>query len=61
MQSAFHICAFYIRGFSQLRIENIWKKQIPERSKKQNLNLPGNSLHSIYIVFTTSYIAFTLY
>ena len=32
------------------------KKKIPESSKKQNLNL-----HTIYIVFTIIYIAFTLY
>ena len=43
-----------------------WKysgKKIPESSKKQKLNLPraSNYLHSIYIEFTTIYIAFTLY
>ena len=39
------------------------KKKMPENSKKQNLHLPysSNDLHSIYIVFTTIYIAFTLY
>ena len=38
-------------------------KKIPESSMKQNSNLlyTGNYLHSIYIVFTTIYIAFTLY
>ena len=42
--------------------QNIQKK-IPESSKKQNLNLlhASNYLHSIYIVFTTTYLAFTLY
>ena len=42
--------------------QNIQKK-IPESSKKKNLNLlhASNYLHSIYIVFTTTYIAFTLY
>ena len=42
--------------FNQLLIENIQEKEnIPESSKKQNLNLlhAGNYLHSIYIVFTT--------
>ena len=31
--------------------------------QKQNINLPltNNYLYSIYIVFTTTYIAFTLY
>ena len=43
------------------QIENIWKK-IPESPKKQTLNsCKGNYLHIIYIVFTTIYIAFTLY
>ena len=39
------------------------EKNFPEGSKAQNLNLShaGNYLHSIYIVFTTIYIAFTLY
>ena len=43
-----------------------WKyseKKIPECSKKHNLNFlhTDNYLHSIYIVFTTIYIAFTVY
>ena len=40
----------------------IFEKKFPESSKKQNLNLAnaGNYFHSIYIVFTTTYIAFTL-
>ena len=39
------------------------KQKIPESSKMQNLNLPhaGNYLCSVYIVFTTIYIAFTLH
>ena len=39
----------------------ISRKKIPESSKKQNLNLPhsGNYSHSIYLVFTIIYIAFT--
>ena len=42
--------------------ENL-KKKVPEKSKKQNLNLPpiANYSHSIYIVFKTIYIAFILY
>ena len=46
--------------FNQLWIENIQEKEnIPESSKKQNLNLlhAGNYLHIIYIVFTTIHIA----
>ena len=37
--------------------------KIPESSKKQNLQLQytGKYLHNIYIVFTNTYIAFTLY
>lgn len=40
----------------------IFEKKFPESSKKQNLNLAnaGNYIHSIYIVFTTTYMAFTL-
>ena len=62
VQAAFHICGFHIQGFNQLQIEKYLKK-IPETSKKQNLNFSftGNYLHSIYIVFTTTYIEFTLY
>ena len=38
------------------------KKKILECSKKQNFDLPyTDDLHSIYIVFMTIYIAFTLY
>ena len=39
------------------------EKHFPESSKEQNLNLlpTSNYLPSIYIVFTTTYIAFTLY
>ena len=38
-------------------------KDIPESSKKQNLNMPhtGSYLDSICIVFTTIYIAFRTY
>ena len=41
----------------------ILKNKSPESSKKLNLNLLhfGNYLHSIYIIFTIIYIAFTLY
>ena len=37
--------------------------KIPENSKKQKFQLQytGKYLHSIYIVFTNTYIAFTLY
>ena len=44
-------------------IKNIWGERIGQSSKKAKLEFavhPGNSLHSIYIVFTTIYIAFTL-
>ena len=36
----------------------IFGKKVPESSKKQNLNLlcTGDYLHSIYIVFTATYI-----
>ena len=62
MQLALHICRFGIPVFNQQQIKNI-RKKISGSSKKQNFNLPhaGNYLHSIYIVFTTIYIAFTLY
>ena len=42
----------------QLQMKNIGE-MIPENSKKHKLNLPswGNYLHSVYIVFTTIYIA----
>ena len=41
----------------------ILKNKSPESSQKLNLNLlhSGNYLHSIYIIFTIIYIAFTLY
>ena len=49
--------------FNQPWIKNIQEKKNLKNSKKQNLNLPyaNNYLHSIYIVFTTIYIEFTLY
>ena len=39
-----------------------YQKKIPESFKEQILNLPraGNYLHIIYIVFTATYIEFTL-
>lgn len=38
------------------------RKNIPESSKKRNLNLlHWHYLHSIYIVVVTIYIAFTVY
>ena len=39
------------------------KKKIRMALQKQNINLPltNKYLYSIYIVFTTTYIAFTLY
>ena len=39
------------------------QNKIPESSKKPDLNLPcaSNCLLSIYIVFTTLYLDFTLY
>ena len=47
VQSILHIHRFYIPGFNQLVIKNLWKK-IPEISKKQNLNMSqaSNYLHS---------------
>ena len=47
---ALRILGFYIHGFNQSRMENIWKK-IPKISRKQNMDLPhaGNYLHSVYI------------
>ena len=42
VQLALHIHGFWILGFNQLWIKNIWKK-IPEISKKQNLNLLHDS------------------
>ena len=55
-QSALGICEF-----NQVQIKK--EEENPESSKKQNLNLlfAGNYLHNIYIVFTSIYIAFTLY
>ena len=52
---------FLIHEFNQPQIENNFTK-ILESYRKQSLNLPhtGNYLHKIYIVFTTTYIAFTL-
>ena len=49
----FHICGFN-HGSKKFFL-------IPESFKKQNLNLPQaiNYLQSIYIVFTTIYMAFT--
>ena len=39
-----------------------YSEKIPESSKKQNLNLCCyNCLHSVYIVFTMIYVAFTFY
>ena len=59
---AFSVCGFHIHGFNQPWIKKYFFKN-PESSKKPNLNLPhaSNYLHSIYIVFTTIYISFTLY
>ena len=47
----FHICRF-----NPPWIKSCVFFKFPESSKKQNLNLqcPGNSLHSIYIVLTTN-------
>ena len=62
-QSSLHMDVFHIPRFSQPQIKNMQGKKIQENSKKQNMNLLhiGNYLHSVYIVFTTIYIAFTLY
>ena len=52
VQLALWIRGFHIRRLNQPQIENIWKKKIPESSKKQNLNFlhSSNYLHSIHIV-----------
>ena len=44
-------------------VSKIFRKKIPERFQKPNLNLSHtiSYLYTIYIVFTTSYIAFTLF
>ena len=49
------ISGFHIGRFNQVRIENIWKK-----FQKAKLEFANNYLHSIYIVFATSYITFTV-
>ena len=61
LQSAHHIHGICTLRFNQPQIKIILKN--PESSKKQDLNLPhtSNYLHSIYIIFTTIYIAFTLF
>ena len=59
VQSASHIFGFCTQG----KYLGKKKNKTPESYKKQNLNLlcADNFLHSIYIVFTTIYITFTLY
>ena len=61
IQSVLRVRGFHICRFNQPQMENNQKKDFPESSKKQSLNLPctGNYLHNI--VFTTIYTAFTLY
>lgn len=55
------ICVFHICRFNLLCIKNI-KQKNPEVSKMQNLICYlSNYLHSTYTVFTTIYIACTLY
>ena len=51
------ICGLHVHGFNQLQIKKIEKKNTPESSKKQNLNLPliGNYIHKIYIIFKITY------
>ena len=50
VSSTIHVYVLHICGLNQLQIKNIWEKT----SKKQNLN-------SVYTVFTTIYVVFTLY
>ena len=59
IQSALYILSFH--RFDQQRIENIHVKNNPKSSRKQNFCCIRNYLHSIYIIFTIIYIAFTPY
>ena len=54
---------FHIHRFNQPENENIWGKKNSRKFQKAKLNLPhtSNYLYRIYIVFTTIYMAFTLY
>ena len=60
IQLASCICGFYICAFNQQQIENIQKKNFSRKFQEYNSNSPcsNNNLHSIYIAFTTIYIAF---
>ena len=51
INTALHICEFYICISNQPQIKDIWKK-IPESSQKQNWNFPytSNYLHSMYVI-----------
>lgn len=55
--------ALGVHRFNQAQIEIFLKKEIPESSKKQNLNLlcAGNYFRNIYIIFIAIYMAFTVY
>ena len=59
--------ALCIHGILHLQIQQIADEKILEKksrsSKKQHLKLPHTSIYldSIFIVFTTVYIAFSLY
>lgn len=63
---AIHIIGPSIHGFQRSWIQSIMDQRYLGRKnsrkfQKVNINLPdSNCLHSIYIVFTVTYIAFTL-
>ena len=61
--SMLHVCQLVPHPQIQPTAEQkrLGKTKIPESFKKENLNLPCNCLHRIYMIFPTIYIIYTLY